>query len=286
MKVLITGAAGSVGHQALLAFSAAGHDVVCTDIVEDKNVSFKFIKGNLTDPFFVANLLKDEKPDIVVNCAAIVDIGKSYKDLRRVNFDAVATLFDRCCFMGVARLIHISTGSLYKPGNVPHVENEEIKFGNDYEKSKFDAEKYLLKAYNENILKDRFVSKVSILRPTLIYGPRSRVLFSSMACIPEILKSFRIKKVPQLIGGPKTNLVHCEDVARICLHLAEDDFGSRGFEIYNASDLDPMPFFEFMNPINEIGGLELTDTKVGPYKFFKIMPQQFKIILYLEHLIS
>jgi dTDP-4-dehydrorhamnose reductase len=64
MKVLVTGAAGMLGHDVMLAAGNAGHDVV----------GFGRAELDVTDPAALAKKFDLERPDLVINCAAWTDV--------------------------------------------------------------------------------------------------------------------------------------------------------------------------------------------------------------------
>ena len=64
MKLLVTGAAGMLGRDVMLAAGNAGHDVV----------GFGRAELDVTDPEQVARRLDHERPDLVLNCAAWTDV--------------------------------------------------------------------------------------------------------------------------------------------------------------------------------------------------------------------
>jgi dTDP-4-dehydrorhamnose reductase len=64
MKVLVTGAGGMLGRDAVLAAGNAGHDVV----------GFGHNELDVTDAAAVEARLEAERPDVVINCAAWTDV--------------------------------------------------------------------------------------------------------------------------------------------------------------------------------------------------------------------
>jgi dTDP-4-dehydrorhamnose reductase len=64
MKLLVTGAAGMLGHDVMLAAGNAGHDVV----------GYGRAELDVTDPAALARKLDLERPDAVINCAAWTDV--------------------------------------------------------------------------------------------------------------------------------------------------------------------------------------------------------------------
>ncbi len=64
MKLLVTGAAGMLGRDVMLAAGNAGHDVV----------GFGRAELDVTDPAALAKKFDLERPDVVINCAAWTDV--------------------------------------------------------------------------------------------------------------------------------------------------------------------------------------------------------------------
>jgi dTDP-4-dehydrorhamnose reductase len=64
MKLLVTGAAGMLGRDVMLAAGNAGHDVV----------GFGRAELDVTDPAALAKRFDLERPDVVINCAAWTDV--------------------------------------------------------------------------------------------------------------------------------------------------------------------------------------------------------------------
>jgi dTDP-4-dehydrorhamnose reductase len=64
VKLLVTGAAGMLGRDVMLAAGNAGHDVV----------GFGRAELDVTDPAAVAKKFDLERPDVVINCAAWTDV--------------------------------------------------------------------------------------------------------------------------------------------------------------------------------------------------------------------
>ena len=64
MKLLVTGAAGMLGRDVMLAAGNAGHDVV----------GYGRAELDITDPAALAKKFDLERPDVVINCAAWTDV--------------------------------------------------------------------------------------------------------------------------------------------------------------------------------------------------------------------
>ena len=101
MKVLITGAAGQLGH----TLKATAPDTITLHAVD---------KGDcdLADSDAIAALVRDVAPDIIINAAAYtaVDMAESDEEsARAINTDAVAALVAAHC----GKLVHVSTDFVF-----------------------------------------------------------------------------------------------------------------------------------------------------------------------------
>jgi len=248
-RILVTGASGCVGGFLVSELLRRGYQVVATDL---KGKSFPagrerltIIEGDLSDPVFTASLLEDM--DAVINTAAVVDISLPYSMLAPINVDAVRVLFEKAKQTGVKHFIQFSSGALYKASTTPIRETMPLEARNDYAKSKMDAEMILFS-------KPRVMMPyVTVIRPALIYGPRGKVLMASIATLPPLVKSLGPYYV-KMVGGPKTNMVHGEDVARAAVFLLNNP---RAYgEVFNVADNDPRHFTDFINSAMEAYGLK------------------------------
>ncbi len=85
MKLLVTGAAGMLGHRLVASARAEGHDVAATDLPD----------LDLTDAAAVRARLAGEGPEVVVHCAAYTDVDGAEADeatATRVNGEAAGNV--------------------------------------------------------------------------------------------------------------------------------------------------------------------------------------------------
>ena len=72
MKLLVTGAAGMLGRDVMLAAGNAGHDVV----------GFGHMELDVTDAASVGAQVEAERPDVVINCVNISNTGVVFGGIR------------------------------------------------------------------------------------------------------------------------------------------------------------------------------------------------------------
>jgi len=94
---------------------------------------------------------------------------------------------------------------------------------------------------------------VTILRPASVYGPGCTAAMASLATLPPLVKTLGPYYIP-FSGGPRTSLVHGDDVARaaVFLLLQPRAYGSA----FNVAGNDPLPFGRFLNEAMEAYGLK------------------------------
>jgi nucleoside-diphosphate-sugar epimerase len=248
--VLVTGASGSVGHLLVPLLREAGYKVVATDLpgtaLPNQEEGLKVMAADLSDSAAAASLL--EGVELVVHTAAQVDIGASYEQLKQANVHATAQLYQAASRSKVVRFVYFSAGSIYRLNpNGTYRESSALSANNGYEQTKIVCEEFLYEHQN-----DRGAPELIVLRPSLIYGPRSRRMSASLACLGPILEA-SLPVLMGLAGGPRINWVHTKDVARAAVHLLRA--GEPG-QAYNVADDDAMAFGDLVSFSLETYGLE------------------------------
>lgn len=251
MSVLVTGAMGAVGSRVVDLLCDMGIYVVAIDIhgVNKKYkrnpdvIPYELDLGKVDEELesTLNEILLKDRIVCVINTAAIVDIAQPWEKIRGVNYDFV-TLLSRLKFPYDHNIVHISTGSIYKNDGSLITEKTPLKTKSEcespYEESKRMAEKVLLnkRYYARFYDKDRD-KRTIILRPALIYGPSAKFLGAALAAVPFINKSISHRAIG-FSGGPETNWVHCDDVARACVWAYNRLLNADGdiYEEYNVAD--------------------------------------------------
>ena len=137
MLVLIFGATGTLGQALLRAAKARGLGFVgAARRGADRAI-------DVTDAAAIDTLIHTERPDIVVNCAAITDLDACEREPAAaylVNARAAALMAAASAAAG-ARFVHISTDHFFDgPGAALHDEGAAIRLVNEYARSKHAGE--------------------------------------------------------------------------------------------------------------------------------------------------
>ncbi|HWH96543.1 MAG TPA: dTDP-4-dehydrorhamnose reductase [Baekduia sp.] len=105
MRLLVTGAAGMLGHRVVQDARARGWDVAGVDLPD----------GDLTDPGVAQDIVEDAAPDAIVHCAAFVDVDRAEADeplALAVNADASANVAAAAAMLS-ARIVAVSTDYVF-----------------------------------------------------------------------------------------------------------------------------------------------------------------------------
>ena len=255
MNIVVTGAAGAVGTYVVQILASRGHKVTAIDLPERKIVEHPNVKRMYMD--LTNKTVEDFKPivrsmDGVIHTAAIVDIGKTREEMWPLNVVTTRRLATAASEEMFCKFVHISSGSIYSPSKSPITESHSLDDSSAYETSKIHSEA-AIHVVGENAADD---FSWTILRPALIYGPRARFLGATLAALPSIAKTLGVRTLVGFRGGPTTNWVHAEDVARAAVHVMEyqDETTNRTF---NIADDVPTPFGDTLSDYLEASGQRL-----------------------------
>ena len=104
MKILITGANGMLAKEVKEKF-AEGNELILTDVAE----------LDITDEKAVINFVAENKPELIINCAAFTAVDKAeecYELADKINGDGPTNLAKGAKAVG-AKLVHISTDYVF-----------------------------------------------------------------------------------------------------------------------------------------------------------------------------
>lgn len=231
MKILLTGACGYIGSVLTGYLLEAGHEVYGLDNLMYKNGGavlpylghprFSFVRGDVRDRELLAELVRPS--DVVIPLAALVGAPFCEKHLELawdVNYESILALTK---MIGWRKLIYFNTNSGYfKGGETPCKEEDPLKPGSIYGKSKVAAEDAVLASGDH-----------TVLRLATVFGssPRQR-----MDLLVNDFTERVVRDGALTIYEPhfRRNFVHVRDVSRAVLHVLENDL--RG--VYNLGNPD------------------------------------------------
>ena len=169
-KILVTGCNGQLGRAIRKEYAASDVEFINTDVVEGEGV----VSLDITDVDAVLKLVRAEKPDVIINCAAHTNVDKceeqwdlAYKinAIGPRNLSIAATEAD-------AKMIHVSTDYVFEGnGTRPYTEFDAPNPVSAYGKTKLEG---------ENFVKE-FAKKHFILRTAWLYGDGKNLVKTMLA---------------------------------------------------------------------------------------------------------
>ena len=182
-----------------------------SSVVGKKN--FKFIKGDISDRDLVFDIIRDERPDVIVNFAAETHVDNSIKDsslFLRSNVLGTASLLDAVNRFSIPRFHQISTDEVY--GDLPldsadsFYESSPLRPNNPYSATKASADLLTL-SYHRT-----YGTPVTISRSVNNYGPFQ----NREKLIPMVIdKAMKGERIPVYSKGENIrSWIYVEDHSR------------------------------------------------------------------------
>ncbi|MBA3689140.1 MAG: UDP-glucose 4-epimerase GalE [Chloroflexi bacterium] len=149
MRILVVGGAGFVGSTSVETFLEAGHDVVVYDDLSSGHAAAvvrlaRLVRGQIEDQGHLEHVMREERIDAVLDCAAKSLVGESMIDpglYYRKNVGGGVALLEAMRVTGVNRLVFSSTAAVYgEPRRVPIAESDRTEPINPYGASKLAFE--------------------------------------------------------------------------------------------------------------------------------------------------
>jgi nucleoside-diphosphate-sugar epimerase len=254
MKIVVTGGTGFLGRHTVWRLAAQGHGVVFTGrntreaaavaALGERAVEFVAVDhGSATARAALSECCRDA--DAIVHCAGLASPWGDRQSFERSNVTAVEEVLAACREQGVARLVHISSPSIYfdfADRLTVHEDSPLPRPVNDYARTKRAAEALVLAA--------RLPHSV-ILRPRAIFGPWDNAL------LPRLLRLIRLGHVPLLRGGraliDMTYVDNAVDAIDAALALPTNPGGTA--PVFNVSNGEPIEIRDLFTRISAAFGL-------------------------------
>jgi len=133
MKLLVTGAAGMLGHDVMLAAGNAGHEVI----------GFGRTELDVTDAEAVSAKLEAERPGVVINCAAWTDVDgaeEAEAEATAVNGEGAGNVAAAAAEVGAA-VLYVSSDYVFDGSKgAPYVETDQTAPLSAYGRGKLAGE--------------------------------------------------------------------------------------------------------------------------------------------------
>ena len=274
MKILVTGAAGFIGHQTTLRLLARGDIVIGVDNLNDyydvslkearlndiakhpQAGNFKFIKLDLADTLATEALFKAEQPERVIHLAAQAGVRYSLQNPHayvQSNLVAFTNVLEGCRHNKVAHLVYASSSSVYG-GNtkLPFSEQDTV----DHPVSLYAATKKAneLMAHTYSHL---YGIPTTGLRFFTVYGPWGRPDMSPFLFADAILNHKPIKVFNH--GDMMRDFTYIDDIVEGVVRVADkpatpEPNSSVPYRVFNIGNNQPEKLIDFIGMLEDAFG--------------------------------
>ena len=212
MKVFVTGVAGQLGHDVMLALCQQGHTAIGSDIAPSCDFS-PYIPLDITDAQAVETAIAQTQPDAVIHCAAwtAVDLAEEETNVtkvRAINAQGTQNIANVCKRLG-CKMLYISTDYVFDgQGETPW--NPDCKSYaplNVYGQTKLEGE---LAVANT-------LEKYFIVRIAWVFGQNGNNFIKTMLKLSEKYETLRV--VCDQIGTP----TYTPDLSRLLVDMIETE---------------------------------------------------------------
>ena len=248
-KILVTGCNGQLG-RAIQKQYANEVEFVLTDVVSGEG----YVSLDITNIDQVMSLVRSEKPDVIINCAAHTNVDKCEEqwDLAfKINALGPRNLAIAAKEVG-AKLVHVSTDYVF-PGTSPEALKEIDPVGpkSAYGRTKLEGENFV----------KQFGDKYFILRTAWLYGDGHNFV-KTMLKLAE--NHDELSVVCDQIGSPTS----ASELARMIYFLEPTD----NYGIFHATCEGQTSWADFAEEIFKLAGKTVKVNHVTSAEYKKMNP--------------
>ena len=226
MKILLTGRNGQVGWELERALAPLG-EVVATDRST----------LDLADPDAIRRVVREAKPDIIVNAAAYTAVDKAESEpelAMRINGFAPGVLAEEAKRLG-ALLVHYSTDYVFDgEKTTPYVEEDEPNPINVYGRTKLEGERAIQASGCRHL----------ILRTSWVYGARGKNFLLTILRLAGERQELSV--IDDQVGAPTTSGMISVATLSVLPRILKD---APAQSLYHMSASGVTSWFEFAREI-------------------------------------
>jgi len=228
MRILVTGSNGQLGYDVVRLLESQGEEVLGTTMDD----------FDLTDEAGVKAFILNDKPDVVVHCAAytLVDKAEDNRDIcYEVNVLGTKYIAEVCREIG-AKMVYISTDYVFDGSKKGSYEiNDEVSPVNYYGETKLQGERAVTET-----LPDYFIIRVS-----WVFGENGINFVKTMLRLAETRDELSV--VSDQVGSP----TYTKDLAVLIAEMIRTD----KYGTYHATNEGNCSWHEFAEAIFDLSGV-------------------------------
>ena len=246
MKILITGSNGQLGNelQKIITTGKAEIATISEEIKNSEVFALDVDKLDITNLEQVKTVLREVKPDVVINCAAATNVDgcEANKDLAfKINALGPRNLAMLAEEIG-AKLVQVSTDYVFRGvGDTPLNEADIVHPVSSYGKTKLLGEEFVRE----------FSSKYYIVRTAWLYG------YVGHNFVYTMMKLGKDRDTLSVVNDQLGNPTHANDLAYHILKLIQtEEYG-----VYHCTGKGECSWYDFATEIMKLSG---RNCKVNP----------------------
>ena len=248
MKVLVTGAGGQLGYDVMLELQKRSIECVGSDRSGADDKPYRMVGFDITKKDEVEKVLKEEKPDAVIHCAAWTNVDGAEDEenkalVRLINADGTRNIAEVCKDID-AKMLYISTDYVFDgQGTEPwDPDSKDYAPINFYGQTKLEGELAVADT----------LEKYFIVRISWVFGKNGKNFIQTMVNLGKTHDELRV--VNDQIGSP----TYTVDLARLLVDMIVTD----KYGYYHATNSgEYISWADFAKEIFNQAGM---DTKVTP----------------------
>ena len=241
MKIMITGSNGQLGNElkSILASGKSEIGTIDSAYTNAKIIAVDVDTLDITNGEAVSAFVGENKPDIIINCAAMTNVDgceSDYETAFKVNAAGVRNLAVAAEEIG-SKLIHVSTDYVFAgDSTVPYVEWDLVNPQSIYGKSKALGEKYALS----------FCNKSFVVRTSWLYG------YIGKNFVKTVRRVMKANGKMTVVNDQRGNPTNANDLAHHLLKLGlTNEYG-----IYHCTGTGECSWYEFACEIVALSGIK------------------------------
>ena len=266
-RILITGAFGQLG-DAVVQELCIDNVLLAVDIFVPDNVSgyYKSLTIDISDKNNVLQIIREFKPDIVINLAAMTDVDGCEAEpeaAHKVNVNSIRYFLDYHSDL----FVQISTDYVFNGKNGPYDEEDKPDPINVYGKTKLLAEQLIQASSNPWIT----------IRTNVVYDYTKR---TKASFVKWVIDSLRVKKPIRVVDDQWNNPTYTVALAQVLRKMIDE--GITG--LYNYGGADYMHRLDFARQIAQVFNLDKSSLALAgkfKFEFFTVISIPFEILLLL-----
>lgn len=245
-RILISGSTGMLGSYVVRCLRSSSHkfEVFTTSRKEINGVNH--FAADLTNKTEISRILREVQPEVIVHCAAIVNILKCEEDKEYANLVHVEVTDTLANFPSVREFIYISTDSVFDGQKGNYHENYHVNPLNYYAQTKYEGELVALKSNK----------KCAVLRTNIIgfNDPPGSSLFEW--AIRNLLDNRSITGYENVYFNP----LYCDDLASVIHDLMRIDYEPG---VYHVGAKGGISKYEFLKYVKSSIAVDIGNVMVG-----------------------